>query len=268
MKKNFIIFSIILIFGISIFSGCVGSQVTDYFNREYDVTESKILKVTTFNGDIEVNFWDSETVSFNAIKKSRLGQDELDKAEINVFESEDLIEFEAEYVGTRTTTPSVDVNVKVPGYVSVDSLKTSNGDITIYGIKGNISTETSNGDIDIENIEGYPSAITSNGDIEIKDTTGVKDLHSSNGRIYAEIYDFGENITISSSNGRIEIYINPQLNADIEMTTSWGEISISGISLNVTNSEDKHIVGKLGLGGNKIVIETSNGDILLIKLEN
>ena len=171
MKKKFMILGMILIVISLGLSGCTGTQLTDYFNDEYDVNNNTILKVTTFNGDIEVNFWDSETVSFNAIKKSRLGQDELDNAEINVLESENLIEFEAEYVGTRSTTPSVDVNVKVPGYVIIDSLKSSNGDIKIYGVKGNISSETSNGDIDIENIEGYTSAITSNGDIEIKGVT-------------------------------------------------------------------------------------------------
>jgi DUF4097 and DUF4098 domain-containing protein YvlB len=267
MIKKLMILGMVLILGICGLSGCLGPQTTDYFNGEYDVTEDTILKVTTFNGQIEINFWDGETVSFNAIKKSRLGQDELDKAEINVLESDDLIEIVAEYVGTRSTTPSVDMNIKIPKNVTVEYVKTSNGAILINEVKGNISVTTSNGDIEIENIKGYISASTSNGRIDVKDTTGVKDLKTSNGRIYAEIFDFIDDITISSSNGGIEIYINPQLNADIEMTTSNGQISISGISLNVTNSEDKHIVGKLGLGGNKIDIHTSNGNIYLRKLE-
>ena len=267
MKKRIIIVGIIQIIVISGISGCFGPQVTDYFNGEYDVTEDTILKITTFNGQIEVNIWDGEKISFNAIKKSRFGQDELDKAEISVLESENLIEIEAKYVGQRSSTPSVDMNIKVPQNITIEYVKTSNGAILISGVKGNISATTSNGDIDIEDIEGYISATTSNGRIEIKDTTGIKDLKSSNGRIYAEVFDFKDDISISTSNGGIDVYINSLLNADIEMTTSNGQISIIGITLNITNSEDKHIVGKLGDGGNKIEIHTSNGNIYLRKLE-
>jgi len=267
MKKELIIVVLILIFFVVGISGCFGPQATDYFNGEYDVNENTILKVTTFNGQIEINVWDGENVSFNAIKKSRFGQDELDKAEINVFENENLIEIEAKYVGQRSSTPSVDMNIKVPNNITIEYVKTSNGAIQISGVKGNISAITSNGDIDIEDIDGYISATTSNGRIEVKDTTGINNLKSSNGRIYAEIFDFKDDITISTSNGGIDIYINQLLNADIEMTTSNGQISISGITLNITNSEDKHIVGKLGDGGNKIDIHTSNGNIYLRKLE-
>jgi len=266
MKKELMIV-FMLIFIIGGINGCLGPQATDYFNGEYDVNENTILKVTTFNGQIEINVWDGEKVSLNAIKKSRFGQDELDKAEINVFESENLIEIEAEYVGQRSSTPSVDMNIKVPQNITLEYVKTSNGAIQISGVKGNISATTSNGDIDIDDIEGYISAITSNGRIEVKDTTGIKDLKSSNGRIYAEVFDFKDDIIISTSNGGIDVYIYPFLNADIEMTTSNGQISISGISLNITSSEDKHIVGKLGSGGNKIDIHTSNGNMYLRKLD-
>jgi len=267
MMKKVIILGIIFILSICGFSGCLGPKTTDYFNGEYDVTVDTILKVTTFNGQIKVNFWDGETVSFNAIKKSHFGQDELDKAVINVLENENLIEIEAEYVGSKSTTPSVDMDIKVPKNITVEYVKTSNGEIQINGVKGNITATTSNGDIEIENIEGYISAATSNGDIEVKDTTGIKDLKTSNGRIYAEIFDFIHDITVSTSNDGIDLYINPMLNAYIEMTTSNGQISLSGISLNVTNSEDNHIFGKLGEGGNRIDIQTSNGDIYLQKLE-
>jgi hypothetical protein len=267
MIKKITILGMILILSICGLSGCLGPQTTDYFDGEYDTDENTVLKVTTINGQIEINVWDGEMVLLNAIKKSRIGQDELDKVEINVLESENLIEIEAEYTGSRSTTPSVDMNIKVPQNVSIESVKTSNGDIQISGVKGNISATTSNGAIVIENIEGYVSATTSNGNLEVKDTTGIKDLKSSNGRINTEIFDFTDNISISTSNGRIDVYINPMLNADIEMTTSNGQISLSGITLNVTKSENKHITGKLGLGGNMIDIHTSNGNIYLRKLE-
>ena len=83
----------------------------------------------------------------------------------------------------------------------------------------------------------------------------------------ADIYDFQENISIITSNGRINLYINPSLNADIEIETSNGQIVTSGIILSLITNEEKHKVGTLGDGGNKITIKTSNGNINIYELE-
>jgi hypothetical protein len=267
MKKQYMVVGIVLVFLVGSLSGCFEPQATDYFNEEYEANENTILKVTTLNGQIEINTWDGDTVSLNAIKKSSLGQEELDNVEINVIESENRIEIEAKYIGQKTTTPSVNMNIKVPQNVIVDTVKTSNGAIQISGIKGDVFATSSNGAIIIENVDGYVSATTSNGRIEIKGTTGIKDLKSSNLGIYAEVYDFQENISIITSNGGITVYINPSLNADIDMKTSNGHISISGVALNLTTSEEKHKAGELGDGGNTLDIQTSNGNINLLKLE-
>lgn len=266
MKNQLLITGIMLVFLVVGLSGCIGPDATEYFNKEYEANENTVLKATTLNGQIEVTAWDGDTVSFNAVKKSSFGQEELDNIEINVMESENQIEIEAKYIGQRTTTPSIDMNIKVPRNVTVTSVTTSNGAIQISGTKGNITAHSSNGDIIIEDVDGYVKAITSNGRIEIQDTTGIDDLETSNGRINAEIFDFKDDVDITSSNGKISVYINPSLNVDIEMKTSNGQISVSGISLNLTRSEEKHMEGKLGEGGNKIFIQTSNGDIALYKL--
>jgi DUF4097 and DUF4098 domain-containing protein YvlB len=102
----------------------------------------------------------------------------------------------------------------------------------------------------------------------VSGTTGIKDLQSSNGLINTEIFDFQDDISISTSNGAITVYINPSLNADIDMETSNGQISITGMMLNFSTSEEKHKAGRLGDGGNELEIKTSNGNIYLRKLEN
>ncbi len=249
------------------FSGCVGPEVTDYFNENYDANENTILKVTTINGQIEINNWDGETISLNAVKKSRIGREELDLVEINSIEMGDQIEIEAKYIGQRATIPSVDMNIKVPRNITIDTVKTSNGDVIISGIKGDVKSTSSNGGIFIENVDGYVSATTSNGRIDIKGTTGIADLTTSNGNIDVEIFEFQDNISIGTSNGAITVYINSSINAEIDMTTSNGQITISGISLDLTLNEEKHKAGELGEGGNSIDMHTSNGNIKLQNLE-
>ena len=267
MKKQLLTAGLtILLLAIGL-TGCLGGQYTDYFDEEYEADENTVLKVTALNGQIEIYTWENDTVSLNAIKRSAISKEELDNIDIEVDESGNIIKIETLYIGQRITQPSVDMNIKVPNYVIVDTVKTSNGAIIIEDVKGNITADSSNGAITIKNVDGFVSATTSNGKIEVTDTTGIKSLHSSNGIINTEIYDFQQNISISTSNGRITVYINHLLNADIEMETSNGQITITGITLNLTTNEEKHKQGTLGDGGNKISIKTSNGDIKLYKLE-
>lgn len=259
--------SIILIVIVGLLSGCTGPQITEYFNEEYTANENTILKVSTINGKLEIYSWDGDTVKVDAVKKSRIGQEELDKIDIIVTESNDMIDISAEYTGTRATTPSVDMNIKIPSNVTVESATTSNGAVIIEGVKGDLDAETSNGGIFIDDVDGYVSASTSNGQIEVETTTGVRDLSSSNGGITAQIYDFQKDIKISTSNGAIMVYLNPELHADIELTTSNGQVTISGLTVNLTTSQDKYKAGIIGDGGNLIDIETSNGNIQLLQLD-
>jgi DUF4097 and DUF4098 domain-containing protein YvlB len=164
------------------------------------------------------------------------------------------------------------MNIKVPEYVLIDRVTTSNGAIQISDTSGDLRAHTSNGGIFIDNVDGYVKASTSNGRIEIKDTKGIMDLTSSNLGIEADIFNFkgdlGKDIEISTSNGGITLYINSSLDADLDISTSNGFISIDDdLDLILSLSKEKEKIGQLGDGGNKIDIHTSNGNIKIHKLD-
>ena len=119
----------------------------------------------------------------------------------------------------------------------------------------------------ITNVDGYVSASSSNGNVKVKGTTGVSDVSSSNGDVTVEVFDFIEDISISSSNGKVVVYILTTLNATIDLQTSNGDASVTGVTLDKTKDEDKHITGTMNGGGFKISISSSNGDVELKKLE-
>jgi hypothetical protein len=265
MEKQLLMIVTIIVLVVVGLSGCFGVATKD-FNNEYETNENTVLKISNINGQIDINKWDGDKVTVDATSRSYIGENELNNIEIEVDEDNNLIDIETKYLGTGSVEVTTDMIIKVPNYVTVDTVSTSNGEVHISGTKGNTSAHSSNGAVIIQNVNGYVNASTSNGKIEIKDTTGIKNAYSSNGDIYVEVFDFQENITISTSNGGISVYISPVLNADIEMTTSNGQVSISGLSLDLTTNEDKHKEGKLGNGGNSISITTSNGDIDLYKL--
>ncbi len=266
MGKKIIICGSIVLFFIIGFSGCFGPQTTDYFNGSYTINEQTILTVTNINGQVEITSWDGNNVTINAVKKSSFGQEELDKIDINVTSIGDYLNIQTKYSGLSSIRGSVDINIKVPHTIHIESVTTSNGAIQITDTNGDIKASSSNGAIIINTVNGYVSAETSNGRIEVKGTTGIKNIHTSNGAITVEVADFRDNIGIDTSNGPVAVYLNPTLNATIEMTTSNGQITFEGISLNVQLLEQTHVIGSLGSDGRKIDIHTSNGKIQLLKL--
>ena len=266
MEKKVIICGIIVLFFIVGLYGCFGPEVTDYFNGSYAVSEQTILTVTNINGQVEITGWDGDNVTVNAVKKSSFGQEELDNIDINVTSLGMYLNIQTKYTGLSTIRGSVDMNIKVPRSLLIKSVTTSNGAIQIIDTAGNISTASSNGAIVINSVDGYVSAETSNGRIEIKETTGVRDIRTSNGAIMVEVAHLRDDISIDTSNGPVTVYINPTLNAMIDMTTSNGEITFEGIALNVQLLEQTHVIGSLGSDDCRIDIHTSNGKIQLLQL--
>jgi hypothetical protein len=267
MGKKVIICGIIVLFFVIGFSGCFGPQTTDYFNGSYAVNEQTILTITNINGQVEISSWDGNNVTINAVKKSSFGQEELDKIDINVTSIGNYLNIQTKYTGLSTIQGSVDMNIKVPHTIHIESVTTSNGAIQITDTNGDLNALSSNGAIIIDTVDGYVSAETSNGRIEVKGTTGIKDrIRTSNGAISVEVADFRDNISIETSNGPVAVYLNPSVNATIEMTTSNSQITFEGISLNVQLLEQTHVIGSLGSDGRKIEIHTSNGKIQLLKL--
>jgi len=262
MGKKVFIFGILILFFVVGFSGCIGPQATENFNGSYPVNEQTILKVINKNGQVEITGWDGENVTVNAVKRSTT--EEISKIEINVTYVGNYLNIETRYTGLSTF--SVDINIKVPHSVHIESVTSSNGAILLTDTIGNVTTLTSNGAIDINNVDGYVSAETSNAHVEVKGTPGITYIHTSNGAITAEVADIQEDISIETSNAAINVYINPSLNVTIDMRTSNSKISIESVSLNVQTLEDTHVLGTLGSDGHRLDIHTSNAKIQLIKL--
>jgi len=273
-KGFMIICSIVILFSTISLSGCIfryGNNIYEYSNFDYEVDTNTILDVNNINGQIEIDGWENDTILFHFIKSTneRYGEDEFDKVEININEDGNRILVETIYLENPSHI-SVSMKIFVPDHVIVGSIKTQNGGIYLSNLNGDILADTKNGPIYIDDIDGYVEAITINGPIKVKDTTGLRDIISKNGVIYAEVNNIDNDISIKTDNGNIEIYINPELNIDLDITSvSTGGISLNNMIslLNIEQLDSHHIEAFLGFGGNKINIRIVNGFINLYKLD-
>ena len=166
MKKQLSAIGLILLITIGL-SGCLG-QATKEFNNEYESDENTILQITNINGPIKITKWSGNTVVVDATMRSNIGESELDNIEIEVTENNNLIDIVTNYLGSGSVQVSTDMNINAPTYVTIDSVTTSNGEVRISGIKGNITAHSSNGAVIIQNVNGYVDASTSNIFFKIK----------------------------------------------------------------------------------------------------
>jgi hypothetical protein len=256
-------------------SGCIsGKKIYEYSEAEYEADENTILEVKNINGLVEISGWEEDTI-FIRIEKSTnkiFGEDEFKKVDIEVNEIGNKLIIETKYTDNvaRVRIP-VCLDIKVPMYVNVESVQTLNGAIYLSNIKGDVQIDLKNGEIDVCGIDGYINAYTANGAITIKDTTGVKNVNTLNGAVYVEIHNFKEDIEITTVNGVMDIFINPELNAnlEIEAKTIGGGISLNDIEplLDIIIHEERYIEAILGEGGYKIYMSITAGFIELYKIE-
>ena len=235
------------------------------------------LDVSNINGSIEVVGWDQKNVDVLAKMKSSRGEVEFDNVKIEVIHNGNW-KISTEHL-KKDPKVSVSYIIKVPKGLKLESLESSNGSIKLNDVNGDISLRSTNGSIEIDDVNGTVDAFTSNGDIEVENVSGKVNVTTSNGSISAEKVKFLKNcitsnasITakieeinndqlFSTSNARINLYLNPKIDAEIVATTSNAEINLKDIKINTESISQSKLYGYLGKGGHKITASTSNASI-------
>lgn len=141
---------------------------------------------------------------------------------------------------------------------------TSSGSSSLSHIQaGEIRIETRSGEIEVEVATGNITAQSSSGEIELDQTTGNLNLKTTSGEITSERH-IGDG-SFQSSSGSINI--EKQRADNLEIQTSSGDVTLSrdegfqGTYETRTSSGDVNVPPSPGATADKIVIQTSSGDI-------
>lgn len=110
-------------------------------------------------------------------------------------------------------------------YVIDTTARTSDGDLTLINVKGEIHLRSSDGDLDIRKIEGNTIVTTSDGDVLIEKMDGSLAARTSDGSI--EISKLTGSFDVQTSDGDIQIDLDNDPTGDCSMKTSDGDISFS-----------------------------------------
>jgi hypothetical protein len=266
MKQPLLIVGLLAMLLMGVLSGCIGPVAIETITRTYAATDATIINVSNFNGQVDITGWNGATVVVTAVKKSSVGQADLANINISVTASDNHLDIKTIYTGSSTTQPSVDMTLKVPYNVTMNTVTTSNGQIHLSSTRGDTILATSNGAILVNHAIGFVSAATSNAYIEIKGATGITGAHTSNAAISCEVHAIRDNCSIDTSNAAITVYLSPSLNATVDAATSNARVSLQGITLSIQHMEETHIIGTIGTAVHRIEVRTSNANIYLYNL--
>ncbi len=228
------------------------------FHKTIKVEEGKTIEIDNINGAVTVSSWENDYVDVFALKKTRMGRDELDRVTIEIHNNEvlEIITvvdkynpdkysfFERLYYGFQKRNPkvTVDYTVTIPFTCNPGIAKTTNGNVNISGTSGETLAKTTNGRVHVESVTGHMNAISTNGGIKIMDVDGSADARTTNGKVYIEdvsgtvnakstnsgieIIGATELYSARTTNGNIKISLREHSSGDMDISTTNGSITL------------------------------------------
>jgi len=242
-------------------NAAVAEQVfQEEFHKTYPLDKAGRVSLENVNGSVHVVSWDRDEISIDAVKHADK-QEHLDGVKIEVNAKPDRVDIKTKYPDSKlrnnkSNSTTVDYTLKVPKQSRLDKVNTVNGALNI------------------QNVEGEVIASTVNGPVTATGLAGEVHLTSVNGPVNVTLTEIGKAISLESVNGKVDLALPAQANAEVSASTVNGNTS-SDFPL----PAQKHSPGwqnlhtKLGEGGPHIKISSVNGPIRInrtkaVALEN
>jgi hypothetical protein len=251
------------------------------------------LRLTTFDGAVEVRSWDRPEVLVQ-IEKRGPDKESVSRIEILSEQKGDVIQVEARHTKTRSpfvgvgffVSPSAKLIASVPRNTNL-TIRTSDGSVVVARITGRVEIRTGDGSVSVAETAGELLAETNDGSIHIEDVTGKVEARTGDGSI--RISGTPSSLRARSGDGSVWLRIRngATMTDDWMIATGDGSISVElpdgfaaqieadpGSDGRVRNDlklagvtggtrEKRLLTGALGSGGRKLSIRTGDGTIRL-----
>jgi DUF4097 and DUF4098 domain-containing protein YvlB len=167
----------------------------------------------------------------------------------------------SEIKGRVTTNGQVFGEVHLENISGPVSVHTSKTDVQIAELPGDMTFDSDS--LRVTESKGTVHVVTRSKDVDLSQIYGDSYVEDANGRVSVEPAG-AYNIEAKNNKGDVEVTLPPNASGTVDGRTHNGDI-VTEFSLNVSGDEDKTVAGKIGTGGSKIVLNTSNGDVRIKK---
>ena len=259
--------------------------------KQFKVAGTPTVRLTTFDGSIEIQGWDKAHVAVE-IEKRGSSRQALDELEVKTQQTGDVIELEVKRprsesfrgIGLhRAATARLIVSVPRSANINARSgdgsirvervtgkleLRTGDGSIRASDIAGELSLDTNDGSVTVENAEGKLVVDTSDGSVDVTGKLAAVKLHTGDGSVVYRAEPgsaMSDNWEITTGDGTVSVYLPAGFGADVDAHTGDGAIrsEIDGLDAPTRDSARRSLKGKIGDGGKLLRIRTGDGSIRL-----
>jgi DUF4097 and DUF4098 domain-containing protein YvlB len=257
-------------------------------HRQFDIGSGGTLRVDFQDGDIQVETRAGSVVEVEVFVRARdldWGREVFEDMEFRTEVSGNVLEIRArdadieghEY--RRSGGVEVLTRVTVPERFNVD-ISTSDGDIMVGNLQGDVQLKSSDGDIQLGQVQGgeiriqtadgdvltdeftATSAVirTADGDIDLSSVSGDLNASTADGDIQLRLREAGD-VSLRTGDGDITIFAPTDLAAQIDF---------DGEDLNVAQGfeitgrvSSSRVIGRMNGGGPRLEARTGDGSISL-----
>ncbi|SEQ55474.1 DUF4097 family beta strand repeat-containing protein [Natrinema salaciae] len=248
-------------------AGCLatGRGETETVTETYETDGVGAVSLSTESGSITVEGGQGDAVEVRGHKAAPT-EDTLESVTIETSRDGDRLVVEGRQGDEPPflfgPDPKLDLEVTIPAGVRLARAATTNGDIDVREVTGELAAETTNGDIDVRGVDGGLVAESTNGSIRATGVSGDVHAETTNGSIDVTLADGDSDgdLFAESTNGDVTVLAPDSLDAIVSAATTNGDVSVEGID-GVNVSSDDSVDVTLGDGTRSVRVETTNGDV-------
>ena len=264
--------------------------------KRFKVPEGADVRVTTFDGSIQVHSWDREEVLIE-VEKRAATRETIDALEIVSEQKGRVVELEVRRPRTeaftgiglhRTDTSRLVVTVPRRAHVRARS---GDGSITIDGVQGRLDLRTGDGSIRARAVQGDLSFSTGDGSVVVDDAEGTLKLDTGDGGVNVSgvlsavsvrtgdgsiVYRAQPGAVmkgpwdLTTGDGSVTLYLPREFGAELDADTGDGAIrnDLEVVDVEATGTPKRRearrtLRTRLGGGGPELRVRTGDGVIRL-----
>lgn len=261
--------------------------------KRFTVEGRADVRLTTFDGSIEIQSWDKHEV---VIEVEKRGPTKAALEELQIVSSQNgrVVELEVKRpreesfhgIGLhRTAYARLIVNVpretdirakSGDGSIRIErvdgriDLRTGDGSIRASEVTGELTLDTGDGSITVEDAQGKLTLDTADGSVNVSGKLSGLSLHTGDGSIVYRVQPgavMSEPWEISTGDGSVSLYLPADFDAELDAHTGDGSIR-NDLRIDSGDSHDKDgerrtLRARLGNGGKLLRIRTGDGAIRL-----
>jgi DUF4097 and DUF4098 domain-containing protein YvlB len=258
--------------------------------KRFTVSGPADVRLTTFDGEIEVRSWDRSEVLVE-IEKRGPTRESLAALEIVSQQKDGAIELEVKRPRRESfsnvafsRSPSARLIVSMPRRADLRA-RTGDGAIRVNGIQGRLELRTGDGSIRVTEVAGAITLDTGDGSVTVEDAEGTLAIETGDGGMSvsgrfsavrlrtqdgAIVYraqpgsSMADDWDISTGDGTVSLYLPSDFSAELDALTGDGairnELRVAGKS----EDDRRRLRGRIGEPGGRLIrVRTGDGGIRL-----